>query len=71
MKKHELNQMNKEQLENTLKELRRELIKMNTQISTGANPENPGKVRQVKRTIARILTLKQSKTMEGKKKNNE
>ena len=46
-------------------------MKINTQVSTGANPENPGKARQVKKTIARILTIMKNKGMEAKKKNNE
>jgi len=76
MKKYELNQMKKEQLRSTLSELRKELIKINTQISTGATPENPGKARQIKKTIARILTKLNNKvelnnkTKEDKQKDN-
>lgn len=48
--------MNEVQLNEKLVDLRKELMKINTQISTGTTPENPGKVREVKKTIARLLT---------------
>ena len=54
IRKNELKLMNIEQLKEKLNELRRELLKINTQISTGANPESSGKVKEIKRTIAKI-----------------
>jgi len=53
----ELKQMEKTQLESELKELKKELMKINTQKATGSNLENPGKITKIKKTIARILTL--------------
>lgn len=47
----------KEQLNEKLKELRKELLKMNSQIAVGTAPESPGKVKQVKKEIARIITV--------------
>lgn len=44
------------------------MMKYNAQISTGTPPENPGKVRNVKRTIARINTLLKEKPEEKEKK---
>jgi len=38
-------------------ELQKELLKMNAQVAMGTNPQNPGKVKATKKTIARILTL--------------
>jgi len=43
--------------EEKLKELKKELMKLRSQIAMGSLPESPGKVRAIKRTIARILTL--------------
>ena len=40
-----------------LEEFKKELLKLNVQVATGGNPENPGKVRQTKKNIARILTI--------------
>lgn len=68
IKKNELKQMGNDQLKEKLNELRRELLKINTQISTGANPESPGKVKEIKRTVARIhmLTYQNKKPKEVK-----
>ena len=52
-------------------ELRKELIKVNAQVSTGTVPENPGNVKNIKKTIARILTIKTQKKEEEKKTQNE
>jgi len=46
-------------------ELRKELIKLESQRATGAQITSPGKIRAIKRTIARILTLSKTK-MEAK-----
>lgn len=43
--------------EEKIKELKKELIKLKSQIAMGSLPESPGKVKAIKRTIARILTL--------------
>ncbi len=40
-----------------LEELKKELIKLNSQKSTGSVPENPGKIKEIKKTLARIYTL--------------
>lgn len=61
IKNKEIQQMEKAQLESKLKELKKELMKINTQKSTGSNPENPGKIKQIKKTIARMLTTLNSK----------
>ncbi|MBM3200534.1 50S ribosomal protein L29 [Candidatus Woesearchaeota archaeon] len=62
--------MNVEQLNEKMSDLKKELMKINTQISTGTIPENPGRVKEVKKTIARIITVisikKQQKTDEKK-----
>jgi len=50
--------MNKEKLDSTLIELKKDLMKLQSQLSTGTNLESPGKVRQIKKNIARILTYK-------------
>jgi len=55
-------------LNSKLSELKKELMKLNAQKSTGSSLKNPGQVRQTKKNIARILTLiKQNEV----KKNNE
>lgn len=49
--------MGKEQMLEKMAELRRDLLKLNSQIAVGTSPENPGKVKQIKKEIARILTI--------------
>ncbi|MEM5872268.1 MAG: 50S ribosomal protein L29 [Candidatus Aenigmatarchaeota archaeon] len=48
--------MTKTDLINRLNELRLELAKEKGQIAIGGSPSNPGKIKEIKRTIARILT---------------
>ena len=44
-------------LHTRLVEFKKELLKLNVQVATGANPASPGKLRQTKKNIARVLTL--------------
>ena len=55
IKKTELKQMDEKKLNEKLIELRKEMIKIRSQISTGTIPQNPGRVKEVRRTIARLL----------------
>ena len=61
IKKNELKKMNRDQLIDKLNELKRELMKVNAQKSGGSAPENPGMVREVKKTIARIKSMEVKK----------
>jgi large subunit ribosomal protein L29 len=65
--KKELNEMGKEDLTNKLKELKKELIKENAQIAVGTTPKSPGKVKQMKKTIARIIQILNEKEAEKTK----
>jgi len=41
-------------------------------VASGTKPENPGKIREIRRTIARIITInKEPKTKPKKKKKEE
>lgn len=44
-----------------LLELRKELIKLESQRATGAQITSPGKIRAIKKTIAKILTKMEAK----------
>ena len=52
-----MKKMDEKTLKTNLKELEKELIKLNTQIATGTTLESPGRVRAVKRMIARVNTF--------------
>ena len=67
MKKKELKQMTKDQLKDKLVELRKDLMRLNTQRATKTVPENPGNIKNLRRTVAKILTfIKQKKESEVK-----
>ena len=68
MKYKELKLMNEQDLENKITELKKELMKINSQIATGTLPKSPGKVKGIKRTIAKILTIKINNKSGGSKK---
>lgn len=68
MKIKEIRSMGKEDLNAKLEELKKELMKINAQIATGTTPKSPGQVKQIKKNIARILTILQEKSKEADKK---
>lgn len=56
LKKKQIKEMTRVDLINRLSELRLELAKEKGQIAIGGSPGNIGRVKETKRTIARILT---------------
>ncbi|MFH0936319.1 MAG: 50S ribosomal protein L29 [Candidatus Woesearchaeota archaeon] len=68
LKKSDLKNMNELALKERLNELNKDLIKSNTQIATHTTPENPGKIRAIKKTIAQINTILNQKFKEVIKK---
>ncbi len=61
MKTKELRNLTKKDLETKLDELNKELIKLNAQVATGTVPKSPGQIKQIKKTIAKILTISKEK----------
>jgi len=61
MRAKELKLMSEPDLENKMAELRKELMKLNSQTAIGTAPKNTIKIRVIKRTIARIITIKKQK----------
>lgn len=68
IRKKELKQMSKNQINQKLTEMRNELMRINTKKSTGTSIENPGRVKELKRTIARLLTRFNENLEEAKQK---
>lgn len=56
LKTKELRQMEPDERRRKLNELRAELLRLRAQKISGAI-ENPGKIKEIRRTIARILTV--------------
>ncbi|MBI4152891.1 50S ribosomal protein L29 [Candidatus Woesearchaeota archaeon] len=57
MKTKDLRALHNNELHGKLEELRKELMKARAQVAIGATPKNPGRVRAIKRSIARIMTI--------------
>lgn len=58
IKKNELKQMSKEKIDSKIIELRKELMKSRAKSASKVAPENPGRIKEIKKTIARMLTMK-------------
>jgi len=61
IKKYELNKMSKEELIKKLKELKEELLKLEMQVQMKRPIKNTSRRREIRRTIARILTILNNK----------
>ncbi len=57
----ELRGLSDVELRARLEEFKKELLKLNVEVSTGANPSSPGRLKLIKKNIARILTLLNAK----------
>jgi len=68
----EIRDMSTEDRRKRLRELQTELVRLKTMIKAGGAIENPARVRELRKAIARILTIEgepaPSKKKEGKKK---
>ena len=56
IKKNELKQLNEPQINQKLFDLKKELLKLNSQRAMGTTLENPGKIKLVKKTVAKLYT---------------
>lgn len=66
IKKNELKQMSVEDLNKKLEPLKLELMKLRSQSASGST-QNPGRIRLIKRTIAKVLTKLKEKQKEKPK----
>ncbi len=57
LRMQEIREMSAEEQGRRLEELRTELSKLKTMINAGGSVENPGRVKAIRRAIARILTV--------------
>ena len=57
LRMQEIRELSAEEQGRRLDELRTELSKLQTMINAGGSVENPGRVKAIRRTIARILTV--------------
>lgn len=57
-KMKELRKLKPEQRENRLEQYRKELMSKRSELSAGGSIENPGRIKELKVAIARLLTIK-------------
>jgi large subunit ribosomal protein L29 len=65
VKAKDLRKFSQVELDKKMLELRKALMKANAQVATGTVPENPGDVKNLKKGIAIINTLKTEKNKGG------
>ncbi len=58
MKKKDIKALSVQEANEKLAELKKIVAKEKGLVASGTRPENPGKIRAMRRTIARILTFK-------------
>lgn len=61
LRKREIRQQLPEERDKKVAELRTELRKLRTNVKAGGNVENVGRIRKLRRTIARINTIMHEK----------
>jgi len=62
----EIREISDEERLKRLSELRTELVRMKTMVKAGGAIENPSRIRELRKTIARIKTVMNEKTERGK-----
>ena len=61
LRKREISQMLPEEREKKVSELRAELTTIRTQVKSGGTVENPMRVRELRRAVARLLTVQNAR----------
>lgn len=66
MKAKEIRELGAEELEAKIREVRKELADMKLKHASGAQVEKPGRMRALRREIARMLTVRNAAKKEAK-----
>jgi large subunit ribosomal protein L29 len=61
-----MKQMLPDERSKKLKELAAELTRLRTTVASGGTVENPSRIREIKKTIARILTMENEEKLKVK-----
>ena len=65
LRKREMKQLLPEERKKKISELRAELTTIRTSVKSGGTVENPARVRELRRTVARLLTAENIPTTLG------
>ena len=68
MRFKEIKDMAPAEAQEKLIELRTELMKENAQVAIGTTPKSPGKIKQIKKSIAKLNTLINQKAKKSEEK---
>lgn len=61
LRNEEIRDMPPEEIDEKIAELKNELLRENSMIASGGASENPGRIKEIRRTIARMMTIKAQK----------
>ncbi|MFB6282372.1 MAG: 50S ribosomal protein L29 [Halobacteria archaeon] len=61
----EIRELTKEEVDAELEDLENELLRQRSILATGGAPENPGRIKEIRRTIARIKTIRNEREEEN------
>jgi large subunit ribosomal protein L29 len=64
MKTKEIRKLKQEETDKKMSEAKRELMILQGQAKTGTPPKNPGMIKKLRRTIAKMHTIKNEKNKE-------
>jgi len=67
LKMEEIRRMSEKERRGELDSLMKDLLRERGMIATGGSPENPGRVGEIKRTIARIKTVQREELAKEKR----
>lgn len=68
MRKKDIRKLEGKELEKKLGEMRLELAKQKASVKIGASVTSPGRIRELRKTVARGLTIKKEREVEKGKK---
>lgn len=71
MKFKDIQKLSKEEISKKLADLKSELMKLNAQVAIGTTPKSTKQIRELKRTIAKIETLKMQNVYKDQESINE
>jgi large subunit ribosomal protein L29 len=67
----DIDKMSSEEHTKKLSELRAELSRLRTMVGAGGAVDNPARIKELRKTIARMLTIKSEQNLELKQKETE
>jgi len=71
LRMREIREMKPEERVRKLRELRVELSKLRTTVESGGTVENPARIKEIKRAIARILTVQREEEKRDRDKSEK